>query len=227
MSNLNLLRTSIPIFTIGDSTTGKTSIISVYSGNPFQINMSSTIGIDYFVKSIILPNGKNCSLKLWDTAGQECYRSVALKNVKVSLGIILVYDITSNKSFKNIKNWINEITNTIDINKIPLLFLGNKSDLKNDRDVEKEEGEKLANEYKGLFFETSAKTNENLDNAFKALIDKIYEKNINQFNIDNNNNNKEKIQNDDNQTNQNKNISLNSEQLKKNKSSSSTKKFFC
>ena len=226
MSNFKILRTSIPIFTIGDSTTGKTSIISVYSGNPFQQNMTSTIGIDYFVKSITLPNGKNCSLKLWDTAGQECYRSVALKNVKVSMGIILVYDITSNKSFKNIKNWINEISNTININEIPLLFLGNKTDLQKERDVETEEGEKLADEYKGLFFETSAKKNKNLDNAFKALIDKIYEKNINQFNIDNNNN-KEIIQNnDDIQSNQNQNINLNTEQLKKHKSSSK-KKYFC
>ena len=222
MSNFNIERTSIPIFTIGDSATGKTSIISVYSGNKFSDNISSTIGIDFFIKKILLPNGKNCSLKLWDTAGQESYRSVALKNVKVSLGIIFVYDITSNQSFKNIKKWIDEISNTIDINEIPLLFLGNKIDLQKERDVETEEGEKLANEYKGLFFETSAKNNENIDIAFNALIEKIYTKFKNQFNIENINNNKKK--NNENQSEQNKKISLNSENLKKKESSSSTKK---
>ena len=195
MSKEKIIRTSIPIFTIGDSSTGKTCLLSVYADDDFDKVKMSTIGIDFFTKNIKLPNGKKCSIKLWDTAGQETYRSIALNNIKISLGIVLVYDITQLKTFQNIRNWINIISDSVNIEEVPLLFIGNKIDLKNLREVNKEDGEKLANEYKGLFFETSAKEKINVKQAFDSLVDKIYYTYNDQFNIkkgNKNNNNKNK-----------------------------------
>jgi len=195
MSIQKLERTSIPIFAIGDSSTGKTSLISVYANDIFDENILTTIGIDFFIKYIKLPNGNKCTIKLWDTAGQEIYRSIALSNIKISLGIVLVYDISQLKTFQNIRNWIQLISDSVNIKEIPLLFIGNKIDLKNLREVNKEDGEKLANEYKGLFFETSAKEKINVKQAFDSLVDKIYYTYNDQFNIkkgNKNNNNKNK-----------------------------------
>ena len=189
MSKEKIIRTSIPIFTIGDSSTGKTCLLSVYADDDFDKVKMSTIGIDFFTKNIKLPNGKKCSIKLWDTAGQETYRSIALNNIKISLGIVLVYDITQLKTFQNIRNWINIISDSVNIEEVPLLFIGNKIDLNEHREVNKEDGEKLANEYKGLFFETSAKEKINVNEAFDNLVENIYNTYNDQFNLHNNDKN--------------------------------------
>ena len=92
MSIQKLERTSIPIFAIGDSSTGKTSLISVYANDIFDENILTTIGIDFFIKYIKLPNGNKCTIKLWDTAGQEIYRSIALSNIKIFLfNLIIIF----------------------------------------------------------------------------------------------------------------------------------------
>ena len=93
---------------IGDSTVGKTSILSRYTEGSFSPNYLATVGIDFFTKDEVF-NGKIVRIKIWDTAGQERYQSISKGLFQKVQGIIIVYDITNYSSFENISNWLNSI----------------------------------------------------------------------------------------------------------------------
>ena len=166
---------------IGDTQTGKTSLINVYTEVGFQESITSTIGIVDNIKKLKSSNNKIYKLKIIDTAGQEKYHSLALNIFKQCLGLILVYEIDKNETFENIKNkWIKEINESFQT-KIPIVLVGNKKDLENERIISEEEGKKLAEENDFLFFETSAKTGENVNEIFQSLFEiivKDFEKDI-------------------------------------------------
>ena len=118
-----------------------------------------TVGIDFYCKKIELDNKRKIDLKVFDTAGQEQYRSNAFQIIKTKCnGIIILYSINNKKSFNNVfENWIDQLNNIIDLNSIVIYIVGNKSDLEDEREVEKKEVEKISKEYNFKIMETSAK----------------------------------------------------------------------
>ncbi|XP_061098485.1 ras-related protein Rab-8A-like isoform X2 [Conger conger] len=152
---------------IGDSGVGKTCVLFRFSEDAFNSTFISTIGIDFKIRTIEL-DGKKIKLQIWDTAGQERFRTITTAYYRGAMGIMLVYDITSQKSFDNIKNWIRNIEEhaSADVEK---MILGNKCDVNDKRQVSKDRGEELALEYGIKFMETSAKANINVENAFLLL----------------------------------------------------------
>ena len=113
-------------------------------------------------------DGKKIKLQIWDTAGQERFRTITTAYYRGAMGIMLVYDVTNEKSFDNIKNWIRNIEEhaTGDVEK---MILGNKCDIQERRQVSRERGEQLAIDYNIKFMETSAKASINVEEAFYTL----------------------------------------------------------
>lgn len=152
---------------IGDSGVGKTCVLFRFSEDAFNSTFISTIGIDFKIRTIEL-DGKKIKLQIWDTAGQERFRTITTAYYRGAMGIMLVYDITNEKSFENIRNWIRNIEEhaSQDVEK---MVLGNKCDMNDRRMVSKERGEKLAIEHGIKFMETSAKASINVEEAFFTL----------------------------------------------------------
>ena len=155
---------------IGESGVGKTCLLLRFTDDSFTANHLTTIGIDFKIKIINLEN-KLIKLQIWDTAGQERFRTITKTYYKGAHGIILTYDVTDINSFKNIRNWIKQIEQNAQ-NTVCKVLVGNKCD-KNDRAVSFEEGQKLAKEYGMEFFETSAKSNTNVNETFTFLTKEI------------------------------------------------------
>ncbi|XP_010217869.1 PREDICTED: ras-related protein Rab-8B [Tinamus guttatus] len=127
----------------------------------------SLAGIDFKIRTIEL-DGKKIKLQIWDTAGQERFRTITTAYYRGAMGIMLVYDITNEKSFDNIKNWIRNIEEHASSD-VERMILGNKCDMNEKRQVSKEKGEKLAIDYGIKFLETSAKSSINVEEAFFTL----------------------------------------------------------
>ena len=159
------------IILLGDSSVGKTSLILRFCDDKFMEIGTSTIGVDTKTKDV-RHNGKKIQLEIWDTAGEERFRTLAKNSYQGSDGIILVYDITQKKTFSNIKHWYDNIKNNIDINKVAIILVGNKSDLP-DPQVKKESTEKFCEQYNLQVIETSCKENINIEETFNILIEKM------------------------------------------------------
>ena len=164
----------ICLFTLGNSTVGKTSFILRFAKNTFNTSYISTIGIDFLSKNILLPNGEKYKVLFYDTAGQEKYRSIAFNLMKGAEGIILMYDVTKRKTFESITEWVESIKEAKGEN-FPVVLIGNKCDLNEEREIDKEEGENEAKNNGYLFFETSNKDGTNVEEATIALISKVVE----------------------------------------------------
>ena len=164
----------LKILLLGDSEVGKSCFLMRYSENVFIENYITTIGLDYKLKTIKLDSGKTIKVQLWDTAGQDKYRTIAKNYYKGSHGILLLYDITKQSSFDNIREWVRDIREEVS-QKAIIFLIGNKIDMEEKRKIPKEKGEELAEEFKIPFFEASAKSGENVDEVFKALYNKISE----------------------------------------------------
>ena len=146
------------IFT-GDIAVGKTSIISVLMGQKFSAEYEASIGVDFFSKTMKY-KGKIIKLQIWDSAGQEKFRSLIPNYIRGSSLVFIVYDISNRKSFENLSNWIDFVNNIENSN---IVIVGNKSDLKDTREVTLEEGQKFCEEKNIEFFEVSAKEGTNLN----------------------------------------------------------------
>jgi len=167
-SNTNVFK----ILTIGDGGVGKTSILRRYVENKFLKHHLSTIGIDFLSKTLKIKD-KEIKLKIWDTAGQERYRQITSHIYKDADGIILVFDVTSEESFNQITDWMEQIKNNVSKEEINLILIGNKCDLA-DRMVEKERGEEMAKNLNIKYFETSALTGQGINEAFEELAKQIF-----------------------------------------------------
>ncbi|CAD5111737.1 DgyrCDS1022 [Dimorphilus gyrociliatus] len=152
---------------IGDSGVGKTCVLFRFSEDAFNATFISTIGIDFKIRTIEI-DAKKIKLQIWDTAGQERFRTITTAYYRGAMGIMLVYDITNERSFQNINNWIKNIAEhaSADVEK---MILGNKCDMEDKRKVSKERGENLAVENGIKFMETSAKQSHNVEEAFFTL----------------------------------------------------------
>jgi len=146
---------------------GKSCLLLRFSEDSFAPSFITTIGIDYKIRTIEL-DGKKIKLQIWDTAGQERFRTITTAYYRSAMGVLLVYDVTDDKSFANIKNWIRNIEQhaSENINKV---LIGNKCDLVDKRIIDTARGKSLADEFKIPFYETSAKNSTNVDEAFISL----------------------------------------------------------
>ena len=168
--------TRINLITLGDGQVGKTSLILRYTNDYFGNNYIATIGFDYKFNNEKLKNGEEITVKIFDTAGQEKYRSLAANFLKKADGIILVYDITYKISFENLNKWLKDINENA--KGLPIVLIGNKTDLEENREVSKEEGNEFAKKINEEieFYEASCKTGENIKEAIRFLVEKIYKK---------------------------------------------------
>ena len=162
---------------IGDAAVGKSNLLLRFAQNDFKTEYQLTIGVEFGAKNLDI-NNKKFRLQIWDTAGQENYRSITRAYYKNSVCAILVYDISSRESFEHISNWIEDCT-AQSPKTVFMILVGNKSDLNNMRQVTFEEGKNMAKNNNMMFFETSAKTGENVDKIFEESAKEINNK-INQ-----------------------------------------------
>ena len=162
------------ILLLGDTSVGKTCLISRYANGVFREDYIQTVGIDYVSKQEII-NDKNINIKLWDTAGQERFKALTPTYLRGAEGIVLVYDVTNLESFESLKFWIESLKSNLGENSLPIIIDGNKIDL-DDRDVSKETAQKFAQEYNYKYFETSAKSGVGVDELFREIVNQILEK---------------------------------------------------
>jgi len=156
---------------IGDSGVGKSSILLRFTEDDFEEDQPCTIGVDFKVKMIEFAN-KKLNLTIWDTAGQEKFRSLTSSYYRGTQGIILVYDVTNRKSFEHLELWLGEIDMYTTNEDVVKLLVGNKID-RPDREVSKEEGAEFARSKAMVFIECSAKTRLGIQQTFEELVQKI------------------------------------------------------
>ena len=168
---------SIKITLIGDSGVGKTCIIRRYTLNEFNANNLSTDGVSYSKREVAYED-KKIQLDLWDTAGQEKYRSLGKHFYKDAFIVILVYNITIKETFNNLKNiWLDDVINFGEKYKV-LAVVGNKCDLYEKEAIPEEEGRQFAKEHNALFMYVSAKDGTNIDMLFDACVKKYFDPNF-------------------------------------------------
>ncbi|XP_026167426.1 ras and EF-hand domain-containing protein [Mastacembelus armatus] len=155
----------------GDAGAGKSSFLLRLTLNEFRGDIQTTLGVDFQVKRMLV-DGEKTSLQIWDTAGQERFRSIARSYFRKAHGVLLLYDVTSESSFLNIRAWVDQIQDSTE-EKIPMCVIGNKVDLREQLGeggcVSSLHGEKLAKAYGALFCETSAKEGTNVVEAVLHL----------------------------------------------------------
>ena len=161
----------IKIMILGNTSVGKTSFIIKYTENTFQEVYLSTIGIDYKIKKLTY-NEQKYNLYIYDTTGEERFRSLSFNLIKFTEGVILMYDITNKSSFKSIPEWIESAREHKGEN-YPIIIIGNKIDLEERRKITTEEGENLAKKYGLDFFEISNKEDINIKEAIFTLFKKV------------------------------------------------------
>ncbi|XP_075267456.1 ras and EF-hand domain-containing protein [Opisthocomus hoazin] len=168
----------------GDAAVGKSSFLTRLCKNEFRGNTSATLGVDFQMKRLIV-DGEPTVLQLWDTAGQERFRSIAKSYFRRADGVLLLYDVTCEKSFLNVREWVDMIEDATYEN-IPIMMVGNKADLRQavteqgEKCVPINYGEKLAMTYNALFCETSAKDGSNIVEAVLHLAREVRKRSDNQ-----------------------------------------------
>ena len=162
------------IVLIGDSGVGKTNILSRFINNEFSLTTQATVGVEFGSK-IIKKGEKLIKLQIWDTAGQERYKSITSAYYKGSKGAFVVYDISRKSTFDNVDKWIDELKNH-GSEDVFIMLVGNKSDLKDKREISEEDVQKKAQLYNVAFCETSALEGKNIEYAFESLINEITKK---------------------------------------------------
>ena len=167
-------RTKFNVSILGESTVGKTTMCSVFIGKEFTEITLQTIGTE----NIFIPakfDGKEYKFKIFDTAGQERYRSIAKNTINIADGFLLVFAVDDKKTFQTLGEWIKSIKENCDISKKTLFLVGNKVDIEK-RIVSKEEALSFSKANNIKYFETSAKTGFGIKEVFKLLFEEVYKK---------------------------------------------------
>ena len=158
---------TIKIIILGSSEVGKTSIFDRYFNNEFRENQLATVGIDFQTKFFKF-DGMNIKGVYTDTAGQEKFRAISVNYLKPANGVILVFDITKEETFDAIEEWLKYLKDNNKDN-IEKILIGNKLDLENNRKVSKEDAEAFAKSNGCQYFECSAKTGQNINEALDEI----------------------------------------------------------
>jgi len=162
---------------VGDSGVGKSCLLLRFVEDKFNPTFITTIGIDFKIRTIE-SKGKKIKLQVWDTAGQERFRTITTAYYRGAMGIVLIYDVTDSRSFENVENWYQTVTQHA--NEDAQIFLvGNKSDDEANRQISREQGQELASRLNIPFLETSAKSNDNVETIFYELAGIIQDKHAN------------------------------------------------
>jgi Ras-related protein Rab-8A len=157
----------IKLLLIGDSGVGKSCLLLRFCDDAWTPSFITTIGIDFKIRTIEL-DGKRIKLQIWDTAGQERFRTITTAYYRGAMGILLVFDVTDEKSFQNIRTWYSNVEQHASEG-VSKILVGNKSDWDEKRVVTTEQGQALADELGIRYVETSAKTNSQVEDAFFTL----------------------------------------------------------
>ena len=168
MSNYDYL---MKLIMIGNTGVGKSSLLFQLIESKIRTNIEPTIGIEFGTK-ILEVQGKVVRLQIWDSAGQENYRSITRAYYRSSICAILVYDVTNRKSFDDIKEWLID-TNSFGSESMYLVLIGNKCELEDARVVSTQDGSKFARDHGMLFFEVSALKGTNVLKSFNVIVEKI------------------------------------------------------
>ena len=178
--------TSIKLLVLGDSSVGKSNFIGRFINNQFSPTHISSAGLDLKTKDIIIKN-KSIRVQLWDTAGQEKYRSIT-KNLFLRVqGIIAIFDLSHEDSFESIKNWINTVRDECG-KSMPILLVGNKCDLIDQRIISEDEANEYAKNEKIEYVETSTKNDINIKKCIEdiclTIIESEFSRNECSFTLD-------------------------------------------
>ena len=155
------------ILLVGNSSVGKSSLFLRFVDDVWNDVFVPTIGVDFKIKTLKI-NEQNVKLQIWDTAGQERFRTIISSYYKGAQGILLVFDLTEKESFESLNNWLIEIEKNANKNVIKIL-IGNKNDLEDKRVVSYNEAKDFADSNGLKYVETSAKTNNNVTEAFSEI----------------------------------------------------------
>ena len=156
---------------IGDSGVGKSCLLLQFTDKRFEQTHDLTIGVEFGARTLHLKN-KTIKLQIWDTAGQESFRSITRSYYRGASGALLVYDVTRRETFEHLASWLDDARDNSNIS-ISILLIGNKTDLAEKREVSFEEGQAFAKEHGLLFLETSAKSSDHVEEAFLTTADCI------------------------------------------------------
>ncbi|KAH0795519.1 small GTP-binding protein [Histomonas meleagridis] len=159
---------------IGSSGVGKTSILKRLIDDEFSTENVSTIGVEY-MSTVLEIDGQPVKLQIWDTAGQEKFRSIAKSYFRHSVGVILVYDITDRKSFDELSLWLNDVHALCDPN-AAITMIGNKLDLASQRVVSTSEAQSFATTHQLTYIETSARGGDNVTEAFNRAAKMVFDR---------------------------------------------------
>ncbi|KAH0787777.1 small GTP-binding protein [Histomonas meleagridis] len=168
------MRPNIKLVFIGDSSVGKSSLVVKYCTKAFPFEIQPTVNAAYQTKIFQLPDKTEIELRIWDTAGQEAYHSLAPIYFQNSSIAFVVFDITSHSSFKNVENWIKLVREYGNKNMV-VVIVANKADLENDRQVQPKEYNDLADKCGTLVQETSALTGIGIEEMFDLAVNKLIE----------------------------------------------------
>jgi len=163
------------VILIGESGVGKSKLFIRFLRDEYRPGSKATIGVDFGSK-LLTVGGQSVTAQIWDTAGQERFRALSSIYYHGAAGCIIVYDITSEESFAKVEaQWLKEVTQYADPN-IFLLLVGNKCDLKSQRQVDTQRAAEFAQKNKMTFLETSALDATNVEKAFDVLLEGIHER---------------------------------------------------
>ena len=177
---------TLKFIVIGNAAVGKSNISFRFINGTFCEKYLATIGLDFAFKTLNIDN-KTYRIQVWDTAGQECFKSISRGYYKSSVCALVVYDITNRESFNSVNEWIEECK-IYSPKTITLVLVGNKFDLEDKREVQTQEGEDLAERNNMLFYETSALSGKNINKLFNDAVKEIISKiNKNYYDLNDNN----------------------------------------
>ncbi|CAH8656714.1 unnamed protein product [Schistosoma rodhaini] len=159
---------------IGDTAVGKSCLLLQFTDQRFQPVYDLTIGVEFGARMVNIGD-KQIKLQVWDTAGQESFRSITRSYYRGAAGALLVYDVTRRDTFNHLASWLQDARQHASPNMV-ITLVGNKCDLDARREVKQEEAEAFARENNLLFVETSAKTGVNVEQAFATTARAIYER---------------------------------------------------
>ena len=162
----------IKLIVLGDASVGKTATIIRYTDSTFLDSTLPNVGIDFKWK-IVKWEGEDVKVQIWDTAGQEQFRSISSQFIRRAQGVILFYSVDNKDSYNHLQNWLDSIREHNDPD-TPVIIIGNKADLK--WEVNKEDAQNYAKRHDLDIFFTSAKTGENINEAFTSIANLVLRK---------------------------------------------------